>query len=259
MVAEATAGTSLRADRLAPFLEDVERSRQLAPLGMADVAGTAIGLGVASMMVSGDGRSTAILPLRAPDAGPGAGIVDAPAVRAALGGYGGPGAIHLIDIKAEGDALYAGYLREALILAIAGLALIALVIAAGLRFSWRRLMRVVLPLGAALCCVIAGLAATGTGLTILHLVGLLLTAAVGSNYALFFVDSDDDDPQMLASLALANATTIIGFGILGFASVPVLNAIGLTVGPGALLCLAFAAMLSGRDAPDPASAASAAA
>ena len=33
---------------------------------------------------------------------------------------------------------------------------------------------------------------------------------------------------------------------LAFASVPVLNAIGLTVGPGALLCLAFAAMLSGR-------------
>ena len=53
---------------------------------------------------------------------------------------------------------------------------------------------------------------------------------------------------MLASLALANATTIIGFGILGFASVPVLNAIGMTVGPGALLCLAFAAMLSRRQA-----------
>jgi predicted exporter len=30
--------------------------------------------------------------------------------------------------------------------------------------------------------------------------------------------------------------------------VPVLNAIGMTVGPGALLCLAFAAMLSARRA-----------
>jgi predicted exporter len=103
---------------------------------------------------------------------------------------------------------------------------------------------VVLPIGAALTCVVAGLAMAGIGLTILHLVGLLLTVAVGSNYTLFFIDNDDDNPRLLASLALANATTIIGFGILAFASVPVLNAIGMTVGPGALLCLAFAAMIS---------------
>src|SRR5690606_32524735 len=42
-----------------------------------------------------------------------------------------------------------------------------------------------------------------------------------------------------------NLTTITGFGILAFASVPVLSAIGMTVGPSALLCLVFAAMMSG--------------
>ena len=131
-------------------------------------------------------------------------------------------------------------------LALAGMALILLVTAAGSRFDLRRIVRVVLPIGAALACVIAGLAAAGVGLTILHLVGLLLTVAVGSNYTFFFIDEEEDTPRTLASLALANTTTIIGFGILGFASVPVLNAIGMTVGPGALLCLAFAAMLSRR-------------
>ncbi|MBA3477845.1 MAG: MMPL family transporter, partial [Lautropia sp.] len=217
LLAEATAGTPLRTERLAPFLEDVERSRQLEPLRVDDVAGTAIGLGLDSMMVSGAGRSTAILPLRAPDNPPGGapdsvgnsglaqGTLDAPAVRAALATYHGPGAIHLIDIKAESDALYAGYLREAILLASAGLALIVLLIAVVLRFDWRRLYRVVLPIAASLTCVIAGLAAAGIGLTILHLVGLLLAAAVGSNYTLFFIDNDDDDPRLLASLALANA------------------------------------------------------
>jgi len=83
---------------------------------------------------------------------------------------------------------------------------------------------------------------------------MLLIVAVGSNYALFFdrtPKSDDAgrDParlRMLASLLCANVTTFAGFGLLAFSSVPVLNAIGMTVGPGAVLALVFAAALSGR-------------
>src|SRR5690606_29883032 len=149
-----------------------QKSRELAPLGIDDVAGTALGLGLDAMMVSGDGRSTAMLPLRAQADGPRAHIVDAAAVRAAIAGYRGPGSIHLIDIKHETDALYAGYLHEAIVLALAGMVLILLVAAAGTRLSLQRMLRVILPIGAALACVIAGLAAAGVGLTILHLVGL---------------------------------------------------------------------------------------
>jgi predicted exporter len=257
LVADATAGTPLRAERLAPFLEDVEQSRRLQPLGVADVAGTAFGVGVTSMLVSGEGRSTAILPLRAPQVTPGDGAVaasteelDAPAVAATLARYDGPGTVHLIDITSESASLYAGYLGEAIVLAASGVALIVLVIAVATRFSWQRLYRVAMPIAAALSCVIAALALAGVGLTILHLVGLLLTVAVGSNYTLFFIDNDDDNPRLLASLALANATTITGFGILAFASAPVLSAIGMTVGPGALLCLSFAAMMSTRGSND---------
>ena len=254
LLEEATAGTAMRPERLTPFVEDVEQSRRLQPLGIAEVAGTAFGLGVSSMLVSGNGRSTAILPLRtagssaAAVGGADAPEIDASALSSALASYRGPGSVHLIDIKEETDSLYAGYLEEAIVLAGAGVALIVLVIAVATRFSRQRLYRVVMPIAAALSCVIAGLATAGIGLTILHLVGLLLTVAVGSNYTFFFIDNDDDDPRMLASLALANATTITGFGILAFASAPVLSAIGMTVGPGALLCLAFAAMLSRRQA-----------
>jgi len=96
--------------------------------------------------------------------------------------------------------------------------------------------------------VFAGLALAGEKLTLLHLVGLLLIVAVGSNYALFF-DRDNraaaDDPHTLASLALANLTTVIGFGVLAFSEVPVLRAMGVTVAPGAVLALLLSAVLGG--------------
>jgi len=40
---------------------------------------------------------------------------------------------------------------------------------------------------------------------------------------------------------------MIGFGLLAFSKVPVLSAIGLTVGMGAILALVFSAILSRRD------------
>jgi predicted exporter len=47
-------------------------------------------------------------------------------------------------------------------------------------------------------------------------------------------------------LLLANTTTVIGFGILSFSSVPVLQAFGLTVGPGAWFALVLSAALAAR-------------
>jgi predicted exporter len=73
--------------------------------------------------------------------------------------------------------------------------------------------------------------------------------AVGSNYALFFDGSDPAETdasrrQKQTSLVVANLTTVGSFGLLGFSSVPVLSAIGSTVGPGAFLALVFSAVLA---------------
>jgi predicted exporter len=77
----------------------------------------------------------------------------------------------------------------------------------------------------------------------------LLIVAVGSNYALFFDRAaDGSEAQTLASLLIANASTVIGFGVLAFSRLPVLHAIGITVGPGAVLALLFAALLAARPA-----------
>jgi len=90
-------------------------------------------------------------------------------------------------------------------------------------------------------------------LTILHLVGLLLIVAIGSNYALFFdraaAQADAQErARTVASLLVANLTTVMGFGALAFSSVPVLAAVGSTVAPGALLALLFSAVLARPDA-----------
>ena len=48
--------------------------------------------------------------------------------------------------------------------------------------------------------------------------------------------------------SLIRCTTVIGFGALATSTVPVLHAIGVTVGPGAVLALILSAMLAGGKA-----------
>jgi predicted exporter len=140
--------------------------------------------------------------------------------------------------------LYAGYLSEAIRLSAAGFAAIVVLLCLVLR-SARRVLRVLVPLILAVLCVAAALALAGRQLTILHLIGMLLVVAVGSNYALFFALPDGGArPVTIAALALANVATVIGFGLLAFSGVPVLEALGCTVAPGALLALLFSALAS---------------
>ena len=87
-------------------------------------------------------------------------------------------------------------------------------------------------------------------LSIFNLVGLMLIVAVGSNYCLFFERQGSDGEhreRSVASLALANLCTVIGFGLLSFSGIPVLHDIGMTVALGAFLSLFFAAVLTAGD------------
>ena len=73
--------------------------------------------------------------------------------------------------------------------------------------------------------------------------------AVGSNYALFFDQADHADsvsPRTLASMLFANLTTVAGFGLLAFSDISVLQAMGVTVAPGVILALIYAAIFARR-------------
>jgi predicted exporter len=240
---EAIVGLPVKTARFEPFFADVEAARSHALLQRQDIEGSSLAQGVDSLLVDDAGRWTALMPLKAPASGA---DIDAARLRAALAGLESGGDIHFIDMKGESDSLYAGYLREAILLSLAGLAAIVILLL-GVTRSLSRVFRIVAPLALAVATVMAGLLLAGHSLTILHLVGMLLIFAVGSNYALFFDRGDGQGeipPRTLASLAIATTTTVAGFGLLGFSSVPVLSAIGVTVGPGAVLALLFSAILA---------------
>ena len=235
----ALADSPLAADKLEGFIADIAATRQGPGIDRPDLDGTVLGSAVDALLLQRPGGWSAVLPLRLPDKGQVNAIVT---VRQALVGSGAL----IIDLKGELDALYNDYLREAVLLALAGFAAIVALLAVTLR-SPRRLAAILLPLVLAVLLVVAGLYLSGERLHLLHLVGMLLIVAVGSNYALFFDRAGELDNTTLASMAIANLTTTIGFGTLGLSPVPMLHAIGVTVGPGAILALLLAAIFVPRE------------
>jgi predicted exporter len=239
---QALDGLPLRADRLQPFLEDIETTRHAALVTSRDLAGTSLNAGFDALILHQRDQWNALLPLRSAAAGR---PIDVARVVAALKDAKVDDA-QVLDLKQESDTLYATYLSEAIRFSLAGFLALTVLLLIALR-SPLRVARVLAPLVLSVLTVAGGLAIVGVHLTILHLVGMLLVVAVGSNYALFFdrqahAEGDGSESLTLASLVIANASTVIGFGLLSFSQVPVLVALGTTVAPGAFLALLFAAI-----------------
>jgi len=246
---QAVLGLPVQAQRFAPFVADVAAARSQPLLQAADLEQTSMAMAVDALLIRQDRHWSALLPLAAPE---GAGI-NASRIRAALNATGLHDAL-FVDMKAESDLLYSGYLHEAILLSLGGLVAIIGLLLWVFR-SPMRVLRIIAPLAAAVITVTAGLALFGQQLIILHLVGLLLVAAVGSNYALFFDRAEHPDgtadksishisPRTLASMLFANLTTVAGFGLLAFSNVSILQAMGVTVAPGVILALIYAAIFA---------------
>ena len=246
-LSQALQGLPVRAERLDAFLADLQVARLRAPLLRKDLDGTSAALLVDSMLIPRASDFLVLMPLRPVGDGQGAGSISLDAVYGALHAQGMTDAV-VIDMLEESSNLFDGYRHEALWLSGLGCLFILVLLMVSLR-SWARTLLVAAPLACAVVCVTAALLLHGTQLTILHLVGLLLVVAVGSNYALFFdrgAQSGNayDRQQTQVSLVVANLTSVGSFGLLGLSKVPVLAAIGSTVAPGALLALIFAAILT---------------
>lgn len=237
------------ATRLQPFIAEVEAARSAQLVIRSDLNGTSMASAVDALSASHAGGWSVWLPLQAVRAGSGSLAIDVEQVQHAVRGAAvAEVAATVLDLKSESDALYEGYLAEALRLSLAGLIAIVVLLTVSLR-SMTRAALVVAPLMLAVLTVLTVFALIGRRLTILHLIGLLLTVAIGSNYALFFdrglaPTTDEQRARTLASLLVANLTTVIAFGVLSFSTVPVLSALGATVAPGAFLALVFSAMLA---------------
>ena len=239
-------GLPLKTEKFEAFFQDAAQAKALRPLTRQDLDGTSLSLGVDSLLMRQSGQWTALVGLRLPpDGGEGTPVVDAPRIRRLMASAVKGGEVHFIDLKAESEKLYSDYLSEVLFLSMLGALGIVLLLAVVLR-SPVRLWRVVMPLACTVLIVTAGLVATGPPLTLFHLVGLLLIVAIGSNYALFFdqrTHHGTPSASILSSMLFANLATVAGFGMLAWSQVPVLHAIGATVGPGAILALVLSAVL----------------
>jgi predicted exporter len=236
----ALAGLPYRREVFETFLEDAAAARQMPLIERSSLRGTRLALRLESLLASRDDGWVAMLPLRR--------VTDAAGIARRIAAPPHARAV-VLDLKGESDRLYRSYRTEALTYSLAGAAAIVLLLLASLR-SPRRVFVVLAPLAAAVLVTAGALVLAGFQLSIFHLVGLLLVVAVGSNYSLFFdrqAPSGGDRERTIVSLLFANATTLIGFGLLAFSSVPVLHDIGLTVGVGAFLALVFSAILGRRD------------
>jgi len=236
---EALKGMPYRTGAFEPFLADATAARTMPLVDRDSLRATNFALKLDTLLVKRGSGWAAMLPLR--------GVTDPAGIGREISAQSSAQAV-LLDLKGESDRLYGDYRREALTHSLLGAAAIVALLFIGLR-SPRRVFDVLAPLAAAVIITTGVMAGAGQ-LSIFHLVGLLLVVAVGSNYSLFFdrqLASGPDRGRTVVSLLFACVSTIIGFGLLSFSSVPVLNAIGSTVGIGAVLALACSAILSRRD------------
>jgi len=241
-LAQAAQGLPVRAQLFTPLLADVAAARSQPLLQAADLEQTSMAMAVDALLIQQDHHWSALLPLTAPEGA----SINASRIRAALNTTDATNLpnVLLVDMKAESDRLYSGYLHEVILLSLGGLVAIIGLLLWVFR-SPMRMLRIIAPLAAAVITVTAGLAVFGQQLIILHLVGLLLVVAVGSNYALFFDRTDCPiSPRTLASMLFANLTTVAGFGLLAFSNLSILQAMGVTVAPGVILALIYAAIFA---------------
>lgn len=232
---QATADLPFRQGLFSSFVDAVDASRSLPPLLPAMLQGTPAGDRLQALVRVREARTFGIVAL--------SGVSVPGAVEAFAAAN--PGLSHF-DLSAEAARLVGGYRNEALWLFSVGAMIIVGILFAALRDPGA-VARVVIPTGAAIILTAALLVASGTPLSLFHLSSLLLLLGIGLDYGLFHerLRTDAVERRATATALLAcNATTVLVFGALATSSVPVLQAIGLTVAVGAPLSLIFTAMMA---------------
>jgi predicted exporter len=226
-------GMPFRADLFQPFLDDVATARQLPPLTPARYAQTPLGQRLAATLVQRDGHWLGL--------GTVSGVHDVAALQAL--GEKSNGMVRLLDLKAASESLVVDYRTRILQALLAAAVLLVLTISFALR-SVRRAWHVLAPMTLATFLVLAVERVIGIEISLFHLVALILAGGLGLHYALFF-ERDTGDPaeqrRTLHATLVCVLSALLVFGMLAWATIPVLRAIGLTVslGVGFHFCLSI--------------------
>ena len=149
--------------------------------------------------------------------------------------------VELVDLHLSTLGLMRDYRNSALrTIFFASLVIIALLLFE--QKKARKVAWIVLTVVASLAVTILTVTLLHNGLTIIHLVALLLVMGLGLDYALFVSRSETEaDKQATRHAVVACAiTTTLTFGILAGSSIPMLKFIGLTVATGSAVSFLFA-------------------
>jgi len=241
-LAVAIAGTPFRADAFAPFLRDVATARAAPPVTAAAFAGTGVGLRIAALQGHDAAGDWSIVPLRA--------VTDPAALATrvqggAAGSQGGASSVEFIDLHARTSAMFAQFRRRTFAAIIAGTLAIAVILAIGLR-SPRAAAQAIAPalIGATWTALI--MIGVGGGLSLFHLIALMLVLGIGVNYALFAQSAaarGDPLRNLVVTLGVVSGTTAFAFAMMATSAIPVLRAIGATVLAGTVLTLIACALV----------------
>ncbi len=224
-LAQAAGGLPFRQDLFAPFVDDVETARTAPLLTPERYAQSPLGQRLAAMLVHRGDHWLGLGTL--------SGVRDMAAIEAMAAAQGG-GRVRLLDMKGAAESLVAAYrVRILQALAVATL-LLVLTITLSLR-SLRRAWHVLAPMTLATFLVLAVERMAGIEISLFHLIALILAGGLGLHYALFF-ERETGDPaeqrRTLHATLVCVASALLVFGLLAWASMPVLRAIGLTVSLG---------------------------
>ncbi|KAA3624963.1 MAG: hypothetical protein DWQ08_09795, partial [Proteobacteria bacterium] len=231
---DALDGTPFRKDVFDPFIEEASQARLRPLLTVESLTDSQMGERLKALLFEQDGLWIAPILLH--------GVANE-AMLSSLDRKNGHSQVIYLNIKAKAEEILASALDRVTPLLGLGVLAIYLLMTASYRDAWRPL-RVLFPTLSAVAVTLAILNISGIPLTLMHLVSLLLIIGLGLDYALFYNRLNDDADEWrttFKALWVSSFTTVMVFGILVFSNTPPLQAIGLTVGIGALLSLLFGA------------------
>jgi predicted exporter len=251
-LAEARQGLPFEAGTFAPFVDDLAAAKRAGPVAPDDLDHPALRSRVANLLVGTEDGARGFAFIR--------GLRDPERLDAALAATQVPG-VRLLDLKEETEALLRGYRTETLTWIALGGVLAALALLLGLRKP-RAVALVAGAVGVSVVTTAAVLVLAGTTLTVFHLLGLMVVAGLGLDYAIFLREAAeaeypreadtsahgaDDGLDARRSVVVCAITSTAVFAILAGAEFPMLAQLGTTVAIGAALSLVFGLVFTGRE------------
>ncbi|MEM9684172.1 MAG: MMPL family transporter, partial [Pseudomonadota bacterium] len=221
-------GLPFRAATFEAFPVAVAAAREAGPIGLEDLSGTPLYTRLAPMMLRAEDGAKALIFLR--------GLQNPGELRAIVEESGIEG-VRYVDLKAAAQSLMDRYRTETLRWVAFG-ALLALGLLAVVLRSARAVGAVAVPVLLSVAITTAILVVMNTGLSIFHLLGLMMVAGLGVDYAVFLrredamADDASEDGERVRAVLLCAATSFSVFALLATAAVPVLSQIGTTVAIG---------------------------